>query len=94
MIYNVYLIKNDLVKGTGQSLQDLKYILFYLERIQIERQENDSWKVIHYNRSIYKDKTPKELFGYTNEFTKDEVFDDIDTKSLAKKLGYKIVRDL
>ena len=94
MIYNVYLIKNDLVKGTGQSLQDLKYILFYLEKIQIQRQEDDSWKVIHYNRDIYVDKTPKELFGYTNKWTKYEVFADIDTKSLAKRLGYKIVRDL
>lgn len=94
MICNVYLIKNDLVKGTGQSLQDLKYILFYLESLRIERQDNDSWKLMWYNRDIYVDKTPKNLASYTNEFTKDEVFDDIDTKSLAEKLGYKIVKDL
>jgi len=85
------LVKNDIVKAVTESdVTELKHYLFYTEKIKIEENSDGGFKVLYINRNSFIDKTPRILYEYSSEYSKTEIFDDIELKDLCNRLGYEL----
>jgi hypothetical protein len=88
-----YLIKND-IAYLQLDLIEAKCTIFDREDIKIEKNNNDGYDVTAYNRQLYLDKTPVKIAHYTNEWTENEIFDDISIKVLCKRFGYVLTKEV
>ena len=88
-----YLIKND-IAYLQLDLIEAKCTIFDREGIKIEKNNNGGYDVTAYNTQLYLDKTPISIAHYNNEWTYDEVFNNISVKALCGRFGYVLTKEV